>query len=165
MLKKRIPSALPLYCAAAVWIVMGFVLPIYKMWAIIVTLVVSAAVGIVARRLFPGREIEYKKPAASGDAEIDRQIEEGRATLARIHEANVAIEDEVISAQILRMENAGEAIFAALEEDVRRAPQVRKFMNYYLPTADKLLDKYRSLSGIAGGENVAGAVKGVLCTV
>lgn len=161
MVKKHIPSALPLYCAAAVWLILGLILPIYRLWAIMIALAASVFVGILARRLFPGREVEVAKRAASGDAETDKQIEEGRALLRSIHEANEAIADEVISAQILRMEKAGEGIFAALEEDVSRAPQVRRFMNYYLPTADKLLNKYRRLSGIAGGENVNSAVKSI----
>lgn len=158
MLKKHIKSAMPIYCAAVIWLVMGLILPIYKLWAILVTLVISAAAAIVLKKVFPGRDIEIEKKAASGNADVDRQIEEGRTTLKRLHEANVAIPDEKISACIERMENAGAAIFDALEKDVSKANQVRRFMNYYLPTADKLLTHYRELSGVARGENVAAAL-------
>ena len=161
MEKKRIKSALPLYCAAVVWLVMGLILPIYRLWAIILTLALSAVTLLVAGKLFPGRVIEVQKKAASGNPEVDRQIEEGRATLKRVHEANEAIPDAVISAQIQRMENAGAAIFDALEKDVNKAPQVRRFMNYYLPTADKLLTHYRHLTTVSGGENVNSAVKSI----
>ena len=41
--KKRIPSAIPIYGAAAVWLVMGLILPIYRLWAIFLTLALSAA--------------------------------------------------------------------------------------------------------------------------
>ena len=161
MEKKRIKSALPLYCAAAVWLVLGLILPIYKLWAIILTLAVSVLAALIMGKVFPGREIEVQKRAASGNPEVDRQIEEGRATLRRIHEANEAIPDEVISAQIQRMENAGAAIFDALEKDVNKASQVRRFMNYYLPTADKLLNNYRQLAGVSGGANVNSAIKSI----
>lgn len=161
MVKKHIRSAVPIYCAAVVWLVMGLILPIYKLWAIILTLALSAAVALIAKKLFPGREIEVQKKADSGDETVNRQIEEGRATLKRINEANKAIPDEAMSARIDRMEKAGAAIFDALEKDVSKASQVRRFMNYYLPTTDKLLATYRELSGVARGENVNTALESI----
>ncbi|MBQ4090654.1 MAG: 5-bromo-4-chloroindolyl phosphate hydrolysis family protein [Clostridia bacterium] len=161
MSKKHIKSAMPLYCAAAIWLVMGLVLPIYKLWAILVTLVLSVAAAILLKKVFPGRDIEIQKKADSGNAEVNRQIEEGRATLRRLHEANDAIDDAAISTCIERMEKAGAGIFDTLEKDVSKANQVRRFMNYYLPTADKLLTQYRQLSGVAGGENVNSAIKSI----
>lgn len=159
MTKKHISSALPLYCAAAVWLVMGLILPMYRLWAILLTLAVSVAAAVLLKKVFPGRDIEILRRADSGDSEVDRQIEEGRETLRRIHDANEAIPGEAISARIQRMEIAGAAIFDALEKDVSKAAQVRRFMNYYLPTADKLLSQYRQLSAVSGGENVNNALR------
>lgn len=161
MSKKHIKSAMPIYCSAAIWLVMGLILPIYKLWAILLTLAISAAAAILLKKAFPGRDIEIEKKAASGNADVDRQIEDGRATLKRLHEANDAIPDEKISACIERMEKAGAAIFDALEKDVSKANQVRRFMNYYLPTADKLLTHYRELSGVTRGENVTAALDSI----
>lgn len=161
MTKKHIRSAMPLYCAAVVWLVMGLILPIYKLWAIILTLAVSVAAAVLLKKVFPGRDVEIAKKADSGDETVNRQIEEGRETLKRLREANDAIEDEKISACIERMERAGADIFAALERDVSKANQVRRFMNYYLPTADKLLNSYSELSKISGGENVNAALTSI----
>ncbi len=154
MVTRHIKSALPLYCAAVVWLVFGLILPIYKLWAIIITLAVSVAAAILLHKVFPGRDIEEERRANSGDETVDRQIEEGRAILRRIHESNEAIPDEAMSARIERMEKAGAAIFDTLEKDVSKAHQVRKFMSYYLPTADKVLTQYRSFSAVSGGKNV-----------
>jgi len=162
MSKKHIKSAMPIYCAAVIWLVMGLILPIYKLWAILVTLVISVAAAIVLKKVFPGRDIEIEKKAASGNADVDRQIEEGRATLKRLHDANDAIPDEKISACIERMENAGAAIFDALEKDVSKANQVRRFMNYFLPTAEKLVASYVAFAQApVKGENVLSAMKSV----
>ena len=161
MTRKHIKSALPLYGSAAVWLVMGIVLPIYKLWAIALTLAVSVAAALVLKKVFPGRDVEIERRADSGDEAVNRQIEEGRATLRRLHEANEAIPGEEISACIERMEKAGAAIFDALEKDVSKAAQVRRFMNYYLPTADKLLMHYRELSRVTGGENVDSAMRSI----
>jgi len=161
MTKKHIRSALPLYCAAAVWLIAGLVLPIYKLWAIIVTLAVSVAASILLHKVFPGRDIEVQRRADSGNADVNRQIEDGRAILRRIREANDAIEDAKMSDCMDRMEKAGEAIFDALEKDVSKAHQVRRFMNYYLPTTDKLLTGYRSFTAVSGGENVRSAIESI----
>ena len=47
------------------------------------------------------------------------------------------------------MTEAGGKIFDILEKEPSRAGEVRRFMNYYLPTADKLLTQYRELGGAA----------------
>ena len=158
MKKIRIKSPLPLFGAGAVWLIMGFILPIYKLWAILVAAAVSAAAYFALTKVFPGKEIEIQPKADSGNAEVNAQIDQGRETLKRLDESNKAIEDAAISACIDRMVSAGERIFAALEKDTAKAAQIRRFMNYYLPTSDKLLTRYRELMAIGGtGENATGA--------
>ena len=160
--KKRIPSAIPIYGAAAVWLVMGLILPIYRLWAIFLTLALSAVSALALKKKFPGREVEVVRRADNGDETVNRQIEEGRETLRRIHASNEAIPDPELSEEIRRMEAAGGAIFDALEKDVTKASQVRRFMTYYLPTTDKLLSRYRELQNVAsGGENVNRAMDSI----
>ncbi|MDO4387539.1 MAG: 5-bromo-4-chloroindolyl phosphate hydrolysis family protein [Eubacteriales bacterium] len=160
--KKRIPSAIPIYGAAAVWLVMGLILPIYRLWAIFLTLALSAVSALALKKKFPGREVEVVRRADTGDETVNWQIEEGRETLRRIHASNEAIPDPELSEEIRRMEAAGGAIFDALEKDVTKASQVRRFMTYYLPTTDKLLSRYRELQNVAsGGENVNRAMDSI----
>lgn len=154
-----VPSAIPVYAAAAVWILFGLILPIYRLWAILLTGALSVGAWFAARRVFRGREVTVDLPADSGDAEVDRQIAEGRAALKRIREANDAIPDPEMTACMDRMEKAGYAVFDALEKDSGKSAQVRRFMTYYLPTADKLLSRYRELAATGStGENVTGAM-------
>ena len=76
-----------------------------------------------------------------------------------LREVDKAIEDEAISARLKRMTDAGGKIYDILEKEPARAGEVRRFMNYYLPTADKLLTQYRELDGSGSqGENVRGAM-------
>ena len=110
----------------------------------------------------PGRKEEVQEKANSGDAEIDRQIEEGRERLRALHAINDALPDPTITAQLDRMTNAGEKIFALLEKDTSKAYEVRRFMNYYLPTAEKLMNGYQQLKSTgSSGENVTKALSGV----
>ena len=153
--KKTVKSALPIYCAAALWLVASLFLKMYKLSGLLIAAVLAAAGYLAGRRLFPDRVVEYEEKASSGDAEVDRQIEEGRRALAELRAANDDIESPVISAQLDRMERAARAIFDRIEQEPRKALQVRRFMNYYLPTCVKLLGHYRDLDGAGiSGENM-----------
>lgn len=155
MKTRRVPSALPVYMAAAVWLIFSLIHPIYKFWPLCLCALLSAVAYALGRTLFPGRLEEYEEAPASGNAEVDRQIAEGRESLRRLREANAALSDEAISHQLDRMEHAGVKIFEALERTPRQAMQVRKFMNYYLPVTVKLLDQYRTLEGTGlNGEHI-----------
>jgi len=160
--KIRIRSAVPIYLAALVWIIMGLAAPIYEWLYMLVTAGISVAVYLFAGVFFPGREVEQFDPVATGNAEIDKQIREGQATLKKIVEANKAIEDEEISACLDRMAVSGEKVFEALRETPGKATQVHTFMRYYLPTAEKLLGQYQTLMSTASqGENVQEAIDGI----
>ena len=146
MKKTRIVrSALPIYLAAAVWLIFGLIHPIYKLGPLLICAVLSAAAYVVGLKLFPGRQEEYEAAPNSGDAEVNRQITEGREEMRRLRETNVALTDPGITERLDRMEHAAGKIFEALERNPRQALEVRKFMNYYLPVSVKLLDQYRTL--------------------
>ena len=154
--KKTVKSAMPIYCAAALWLIASLFLKMYRLPGLLVAAVLAAAGYLIGSRLFPGRVVEYEEKASSGDAEVDRQIEEGRKALTELRQANADIESPVISAKLDRMERAARQIFDRIEKEPRKALRVRKFMNYYLPTCVKLLGHYRDLdaSGVSG-ENIA----------
>ena len=59
---------------------------------------------------------------------------------------NDAIPDPVMSQKISRLEEVSGRIFALAQKDPDKKAQLQKFMNYYLPTALKLLNTYASLS-------------------
>lgn len=158
----KIKSAIPLYACALVWVLFGLAAPMYKWRYILLALGVSVAVYILASIIFPGRKEEVEEKANSGDAEVDRQIEEGRERLRSLRSANDAIPDPTITAQLDRMVTAGDKIFALLEKDTAKAYEVRRFMNYYLPTAEKLMNGYQSLKATGStGENITSALTGV----
>lgn len=164
MKKKRIKSAIPIYGCAALWLLMGLIFPksLLKMWFILLTAVLSLGVYYILSKIFPGREIEIREAADSGDRNVDALIEDGRKRLDSLKEANAAITDEQITANLNRMVNAGEEIFNALERDTKQAHAVRKFMNYYLPTADKLMSTYRMMMNTQSrSENIEHAMGSV----
>ena len=164
MKKKIIKSAIPIYGAAAVWLLLGLICPrmLLKLWFLLLTAALSAGAYFALSRVFKGREVEVREAARSGDREIDALIEEGRRQLDSLKAANDAIPDPGISRNLDRMVRAGEEIFKVLERETNQAQAVRRFMNYYLPTADKLMTSYRLMMETdSPGENIAHAMKSV----
>lgn len=161
--KIQIKSAVPIYGAAAVWLAMGVFFPgmLLRMWFLALTAVLSAAAYFGLSRVFRGREVEVRETVDTGDRQIDALIEQGRARLDNLRAVDAAISDAQISQRLARMVNAGEEIFRVLERDTSKSASVRRFMNYYLPTAEKLMTTYQMLRDVPGSENVARMLRSV----
>ena len=102
------------------------------------------------------REDEAK--AAGAAAQAQEKMNEYERYVERIRQADVDIEDEVMSEKIRRMQNLTASIFAEVEAHPEKRPQIDRFMTYYLPTTLKLLDSYARIEaqGVSG-ENMAKA--------
>lgn len=164
MKKKVIHSAIPIYGAAAVWLLLGLVWPrmLLKLSGLLLAAGLSMGAYFVLSRAFPGRTVEVREAARSGDSSIDTLIEEARQQLDSLKESNAAISDPEISRNLDRMTRAGEEILKVLERDTSQAQAVRRFINYYLPTADKLTASYRMmLETDMSGENMTRAMQSV----
>ena len=90
-----------------------------------------------------------EKPAAMPQQDKYQKI------LDELHRVNDAIPDEEMTDKISRLEAVAAKIFEQARTDPDKLPQMRKFMDYYLPTALKLLKTYAELDaqGIEG-ENI-----------
>ena len=76
--------------------------------------------------------------------------------LDELRRVNDAIPDEEMTDKISRLEAVSAKIFEQARTDPDKLPQMRKFMDYYLPTSLKLLNTYAELDkqGIEG-ENIS----------
>ena len=90
----------------------------------------------------------------TGDKAADQVITTGLDMLATIRKENAAIPDQELSALMDNLSIKCEQIFRTVSECPSKAPQVRKFMNYYLPTTLKMLANYRTMEqrGVSYGE-------------
>lgn len=151
--EKRTRSVLPVYFAGAVWLLAGLVLPLYSLWALAATALVSAAVWLVTRRLCPDRITRMEMPFMTGREDVDAMLESVQQKLAELHRLDEAIPDTGLSASIRRMETAGRGILAEVEAHPEKGPQIRRFANYYLPDAVRILELYARLEGqdVQGG--------------
>lgn len=91
------------------------------------------------------RREEASKIPLTGNQQADNVILKGQEMLNTIREENILITDETLSAQMDTLSDKCQTIFSIVSEEPAKAPQVRKFMNYYLPTTLKVLANYRTM--------------------
>ncbi|OLS01639.1 5-bromo-4-chloroindolyl phosphate hydrolysis family protein [Tissierella creatinophila] len=106
---------------------------------------------------------EKTKDINKGDnlnPEIRKAIDEGRKFVVEIKEANIEILGEKISAKLDRLEEITGKIFDYVELHPKKFPEIKKFIEYFLPTTLKLVNAYKKLdSHSIQGENSSSAKK------
>ena len=92
--------------------------------------------------------------------EIKKVIQTGDEFVKQIREANKAIPGKEISAKISHMEMLVDKIFDRVEQNPASVGDIRKLMEYYLPTTIKLLQAYQDLDAQpVQGENIISSKK------
>lgn len=92
--------------------------------------------------------------------EVRKVVEAGDAYVEKIHACNDAIPGVEISRKIERMELLVDRIFDRVEQNPEMVGDVRRLMDYYLPTAIKLLEAYEELDAQpVAGENILASKK------
>ena len=163
-------SAIPLYAAAVTWLLYALLFPLYRLPHFLLVAAAAAVVGIVAR-LFCRDTVEEvpEEPETTGNEELDKMIADSKKAIAEMKRLDDNIADPAISAQIVRLQQLAGKIFAQVEQNPEKLPQIRKFMNYYLPTTLKILNAYDRMGeqGVSG-ENITSTmqkVEGMMSTI
>ena len=133
----------------------GLFFPLYKLTHFIILICLSTAGGLVGKKLFPDKVFEVPdpvEPETTGDAQLDALIAERDRAVAEMRRLNDNIPGEKISAQIDHLEEVTGKIVDQVIAQPKKLPQIRRFMDYYLPTTLKLLNAYDRMdsTGIAG---------------
>lgn len=149
---------------------------------ILIVLTSAGAAGGLAALIARGRakrkakklEKELQKQAKNNPAvkaapikksygpEIDPIIQEGNRALSEMGRLYMSIKDPEVRQKINEIMRITDKITQDAISDPSDIPQIRKFMNYYLPTTIKLLNAYDRMSA-AGveGENIDKSMKNI----
>ena len=117
--------------------------------------------------LFRSGKADQALRQKQAEAQTPKEAEEGYSGILRsIRRANDKIADPILSAKIDRLETITAKIFRAVEEDPKKRDRIDTFLNYYLPTTQKLLDSYAEFEA-AGveGENLRQAKQRIETTM
>ena len=120
--------------------------------------------GVLVRTFEAAEDLEEQRAAEQA---APAETEEGYSGQLRdIRHANDRIADPIISAKIDRLEELAGKIFRIVEEEPEKKAKASTFLNYYLPTTQKLLDSYADFeeAGVSG-ENVSQAKQRIADTM
>ncbi len=182
--KKK--SVLPIYFVGIVWLLWAIFGSLRRPIDYVVCALVSIAAYCLGKVFFPDRgyalpdsdqaqakpeqaAAKAEQPKSSGNPEIDALIAERQRAVSEMRRLNDSIKDEKISAQIDHLEQVAGKIMDTVAAQPAKLPQIRRFMNYYLPTTLKLLNAYDRMdsTGVSGAniDGTKGKIEDMLDTI
>lgn len=173
--RRRRGSALPIYAFIVIWLLCSLAVPLYTIWGILAAAAVSLGAGILIGSLITSkRRKEDAAAAAAAPAEPEKapesnlspEVEEinsdGRKAMKEMARLYSTIKDPGVRQRINELMMVSDKIIKDAEQDPSDVPQIRKFLNYYLPTTIKLLNAYDRMSDqVIVGDNISKSMQSI----
>jgi len=161
-----------IYSFALAWLVLSLIFPLHELWGLALIALISTIIALIfgkagsprrKKKAEKRRQAEEKaaanvsaarsgQPIVSYGPEIDPILKEGNRALAEMGRLYASIKDVQVRQKINELMRITDKITQDAIADPSDIPQIKKFMNYYLPTTIKLLNSYDRMSaqGIEG---------------
>ncbi|MEG1632787.1 MAG: 5-bromo-4-chloroindolyl phosphate hydrolysis family protein [Oscillospiraceae bacterium] len=175
MKKREKKSVAPIYIFILVWLLCSLFLPLYRISGLLITAGVSIGLAMLSGGLISSvrsksakteapspQPAAEEKPQKSYGPEVDAIIADGKTAMKEMGRLYSSINDQQIRSRINELMRISDKIVQDAIEDSSDVPQIRKFLNYYLPTTIKLLNAYdrMSVQGIEG-ENLSKSMSSI----
>ena len=174
-------SALPYYVTAAAVIIYAFLLPLYKPMHYLIATVVCGIIFLVTDSIMSKKAVTWQmntaeqmekqaaKMKSTGNPEADTLLKDGKQMLANIIRAGDSTGNETVKLKTTEIVAVCMKIFDYVQANPTSASKLKQFMNFYLPTVEKLLTSYQKLEATdSTGENVTktmNSIEGTLDTI
>lgn len=107
-------------------------------------------------------EKEFPELSDEDSAQLSAMIKEGNRYIASFHELNADIPGVEVSAKLDRLEGLLKEIFVRVKEHPEQMSRIHELMDYYLPTAQKLVMAYRDYDRVSEpGKEILSAKKDI----
>ena len=170
-------SVLPIYLVGFFWLGYALLFSLRSAGQYLLCAALSAVVFILGKALFPdknydlpGEKEQSKQEAAKDDAkektqakteqpapspEVAALMKERDRAISEMRRLNDNIPDPRLSQQIDHLEEVTRKIIGQVVDDPQKLPQIRRFLDYYLPTTLKILNAYDRMGAVGiSGENI-----------
>ncbi|MGN0712448.1 MAG: 5-bromo-4-chloroindolyl phosphate hydrolysis family protein [Anaerovoracaceae bacterium] len=159
--EKVMPAGLPFLSAGAVWFVLALILPVYKVWALIVCIIAAAAVVILLSRK-RAAQIAKLPPAPTVKVRAEELAKKLDVCRVQLTEQAGRLKDSSVAATVRSLAKTLDLIADEVERDPKDRNKVRKLANHYAAMLTGLTEKYIQLeaqtSAVSEGENISGAM-------
>lgn len=147
---KNKPFIIGVIAAGLCCALYSVIFPFYRIGDYAIGLSISFFLGWLVYTMAQGLDTSQPAPQQqvipeTGDEAADSLISQGQEMLAAIRKENDRIPDPVLSYKMDQLTETSNRIFRAVAEQPEKAPQIRRFMDYYLPTTLKMLSGYRRM--------------------
>lgn len=164
-MKNNKPRAyIPIYAFAVAFVVCAFFMPMYTLTGLAGSAAISVAAAVAAyytaamllkkkASSMPEPEPEpVKKDEPKLSPEVQAIIDDGKRAMKEMGRLYSSIKNNEIRKRINELMRVSDKIVQDAIDDPSDVPQIRKFLDYYLPTTIKLLNAYDRMSdqGIEG---------------
>lgn len=144
---KLIKSPVPLISVGVFWLTWALFFPLYLWFHYAIAAFLSFGIYFISSRIFPAKQVKIPRKhriELSGDAEVDKLIRAAKENIQKIEASVKTIEmiNKSLADDSTRLISSGSRILTYISKNPVRASVVRRFLNYYLPTLEKLLESY-----------------------
>ena len=168
-------SVIPIYLVGVTWLLYALLFPLYAPVHYILCAGASLLIFIIGKAVFPDKVYQTREDQAESAQEKAREAQEKAKkeeplskdpqvaalqkerdrAISEMRRLNDAILDEKISAQIDHLEEVTGKILDQVIQQPKKQPQIRRFLDYYLPTTLKLLNAYDRMDSVGvSGSNI-----------
>jgi len=170
--EKQSKPVAPIYAVAAIWLLFSAWKPIYSAgrlaWAVVLSVigyaVVKSIVGDKDKAKTPKEKTDEpeetvlqatKKDEPTYSPEVQAVVDEGKKAREELQRLYYSIPDLAVKKKVQEIMDVSDKIVRDAVDDPGDVPQIKKFLDYYLPTTIKLLNAYDRM-GAQGieGENI-----------
>ena len=151
--KKKNPAKAYVISFLAIGVALALyslIFPFYRLSHFLIGIGLALLIGRVVFIMAQGLDTSKEAPVQqvipkTGDAAVDSLVEKGQEMLKEIRHENDLIPDAELTHQMEQLDDVANRIFRTVAEKPGKAPQIRRFMDYYLPTTLKMLAGYRKM--------------------
>lgn len=189
MRRKRRRGIGPVGTIVLIWVIFAFILPVLRLSGGLIAAGLAIMASVWAANALRRKAEKWKdeqaseaipvqytevtpepeKPAAQEapaaepspySPEVQAVIQEGRTALKEMGRLYASIPNPEIRSRINELMSVSDKIIRDAIDDPADVPQIRKFLDFYLPTTIRLLNAYDRMSAQEfGGENITGSMQ------
>ena len=172
MRKNKRKNGLPIYVFLLLWLLCALILPLYRLYGILIAAGVSLAGAALTAHFrrektaaapaepTPEPAAKAEPPKSKYGPEVEAIIADGKLAMREMGRLYGSIPNPEIRGKINEIMAVSDKIIRDAMADPSDVPQIRKFLDFYLPTTIKLLNAYDRMGSMEiSGENITGSMQ------
>ena len=172
MRKNKRKNGLPIYVFILLWLLCALILPLYRLYGILIAAGVSLAGAALTAHFrrekaaaapaepTPEPAAKAEPPKSKYGPEVEAIIADGKLAMREMGRLYGSIPNPEIRGKINEIMAVSDKIIRDAMADPSDVPQIRKFLDFYLPTTIKLLNAYDRMGSMEiSGENITGSMQ------